>query len=427
MNPANVTAVAEHILQRIRQVQAIVAWPGPPAANVHEAFSDLLDSMGMVEFLLQLAEDYHSTPEAIEQAANRQFGTVLQLAEALTAKGLAPVRQSSPMPKDIPSMQSGGTGKCWLAGGAACLPKTQQSAADINQKISQPQGWLEERAGIQQRRIWDEQDPLTAAAEAGRICLDRAGLAPNALGALLVTSEAPPLLLGLAAAVHQRLGLKANVAALAVGNACNGFLAALWLARDLVGRAGAVLIITVEAPSKFLKLKPGPEGDFAALFGDAAAACLLCDQPIGNQPVELNDIALATDGSGASLLQVTGWNQGSVSVAMMGKALSTRAVRAMAQAAQALAEKHGLDMSQVEAVICHGGNGRMPALVARQLGLAPERVWSETSHTGNLGSASLPVAWALRGPVSGPVLWTAVGAGLTWGAALTGHSSEILQ
>ncbi|HXG11727.1 MAG TPA: 3-oxoacyl-[acyl-carrier-protein] synthase III C-terminal domain-containing protein [Gemmataceae bacterium] len=58
---------------------------------------------------------------------------------------------------------------------------------------------------------------------------------------------------------------------------------------------------------------------------------------------------------------------------------------------------------------------------ARQLGLPPERVWSETPQTGNLGSVTLPVAWATHQPgPTGPVAWAAVGAGLTWGTVITG-------
>ena len=54
-------------------------------------------------------------------------------------------------------------------------------------------------------------------------------------------------------------------------------------------------------------------------------------------------------------------------------------------------------------------------------------VWSQTAHTGNLGSASLPAAWAARpAPADGPVVWTAVGAGLTWGAALFGPAHSRL-
>ena len=50
-----------------------------------------------------------------------------------------------------------------------------------------------------------------------------------------------------------------------------------------------------------------------------------------------------------------------------------------------------------------------------------ERVWSETPRTGNVGAASLPIAWALHEPQpNDPAIWTAVGAGLMWGAALVG-------
>ncbi len=110
---------------------------------------------------------------------------------------------------------------------------------------------------------------------------------------------------------------------------------------------------------------------------------------------------------------------------MDGPALALRAVKAMAEAVEAITARHGIDVGALEAVVCHGGNGRLPALLARQLGLAPERVWSEAGRTGNLGSASLPAAWAAHRPApQGPGAWAAAGAGLTWGAALTGVEWE---
>ena len=72
-------------------------------------------------------------------------------------------------------------------------------------------------------------------------------------------------------------------------------------------------------------------------------------------------------------------------------------------------------------------NSTLPSVpLSGKSGLPPERVRSETAHTGNLGSASLPVAWAASSPApQGPVIWTAVGAGLTWGAALTWFSVRV--
>jgi 3-oxoacyl-[acyl-carrier-protein] synthase III len=67
----------------------------------------------------------------------------------------------------------------------------------------------------------------------------------------------------------------------------------------------------------------------------------------------------------------------------------------------------------------------MPALLARRLGQATERVWSEAARVGNLGAASLPAAWAVHSPSPhGPVAWVAVGAGLMWGATITGAEWE---
>src|SRR5205085_2412560 len=109
----------------------------------------------------------------------------------------------------------------------ACLPETIQLAASINATLFRPPGWLESHAGIHQRRIWADQDPLSAAVQAGRQCLERAELLIEEIGALLVTAEAPPLLTGLAAALHHRLDLRPSTVALEVGGACTGFLAAL--------------------------------------------------------------------------------------------------------------------------------------------------------------------------------------------------------
>ncbi len=102
---------------------------------------------------------------------------------------------------------------------------------------------------------------------------------------------------------------------------------------------------------------------------------------------------------------------------MDGPALASRAVRTLARAAIEMTERHGLKITDLAALVAHGGNGRMPALLARTLGVPPETVWSLAPEAGNLGAASLPAAWALHRPAaSGPIVWVAVGAGLQWGA-----------
>jgi 3-oxoacyl-[acyl-carrier-protein] synthase-3 len=227
------------------------------------------------------------------------------------------------------------------------------------------------------------------------------------------------LLAGLAAALHARLGLPSESAALEIGGACTGFLAALWAARHLLADSTAVLVIAVEVPSRCLALSPTSAAEAAALFGDGAAACLLTAQPMHASSLCLRDILLITDGAAGPLLHVEMAPNRGVELHMDGIALAHRAVRAMAGAVRQLCARNDLTVNQIAAVFAHGGNGPMLDLLARRLDLSPQRVCSETARTGNLGSASLPVAWTARDrSILNPVIWTAAGAGLQWGAAL---------
>jgi 3-oxoacyl-[acyl-carrier-protein] synthase-3 len=427
--------VAARLLDRVRLVQENLGQPTEPLPTPEARFSDLLDSMGMVEFLALVAEDFGVPVEVIEDSVGGRFGTIADLAVALEAAGVAFSQKARPAtapinsPRGEPLLQSrpssgarsSSPAAVWLATTAARLPDQVEPASQINAALGRPEGWLEGHAGIMQRRVWAGQDPLDAAAEAGRACLRKAGVAAEDVDALLVTSEAPPLLAGLASALHHRLGLQVATAALEVGGACTGTLAALWMGQALLSRTSVVLMISVEAAARYLLLQPGPSGEAAALFGDGAAAALLCNQSRGPAAIPLTEIVLGCDGDKHHLIDLRRSESGAIELHLDGGPLSTQAVLTMAQAVQDLLRKYGLQVGDLQAVVAHGGNGRLPALLARKLGLPEERVWSETQRTGNLGSASLPVGWCARSlPLTGPVIWTAVGAGLTWGAALLG-------
>jgi 3-oxoacyl-[acyl-carrier-protein] synthase III len=422
-------ALAARLLRHLRTVQRRMGVQAADDLPERVHFADALDSMGMVEFVALVAEDCCVLPAAIEQSVDRQFTTVAALASSLLAQGLVPDdglgQDNAAPPVAINDASLGGNASAapvlaWLAATAVRLPATIQDAAAVNALLQRAAGWLERHAGIEQRRVWGDQEPLVVAAEAGRECLERAGVATAEVGALLVTSEAPPLLVGQAAALHHRLGLRPCAPALEIGGACTGFVAALWLAQALAARARFILILAVEAASRYLQLRPGAAGEASALFGDAAAAALVSAHPVSGA-IAINDILLCTDGAAGGVLRAERSGIGTVELRMRGIELAGRAIEAMAQSVRQLSDRHRLAVTDLAAVVAHGGNGRMPALLALQLGVPPERVWSDTARTGNLGSASLPAAWAARQNVpAGPVAWAAVGAGISWGGALLG-------
>jgi 3-oxoacyl-[acyl-carrier-protein] synthase-3 len=439
-------AITDRLLSILRKVQQNLGGEVPASGDGDTRFADALDSMGMLEFVATLAEDCGVETETIERCVGQRFTTVAEAANSLHAAGLVPrasakvavsstpslqsepflntlTSQFLPRPHLSPSEAKEARASAWLSSWSMQLPQTVQTAAAINDLIHRPAGWLERHAGIKERRVWGDQNPVDAAAQAGRECLERAQMQGREVGALLVTSEAPPVLIGLATALHHRLGLPSTAVALETGGACNGFLAALWLARTLVAQVGAVLIVSVEAPTRHLQLRPGPSGEGAALFGDAAAAVILTLEAAGQRPTPLVDVRISADGSAGEILRIERSANGIPEICMKGVELASRAIEVMAQSVSEIARSNRLAVADLSAVVAHGGNGRMPALLGRKLWLPPDRIWSETPLTGNLGSASLPVAWATRQPgAKGPVAWTAVGAGLNWGAALLGSA-----
>jgi hypothetical protein len=281
--------MTRHLLFRLNQVRQNLGMEPVPHDDTRAPLADVLDSMAMVEYLALLGEDFGVEPSAIEEAAGHRFGSIADLAAALAVKGIQ--LRSLPSLSDPPQAHSSSAADVssvpgpraapaptpvlhcdsWLVATATRLPKAVQSAAEINRALHRPDGWLEQHAGIRGRHLWRDEDPLAAAAAAGQDCLRQAELNASQVGALLVTSEAPPRLAGVAAAMHQRLGLRAGALALDVGGACTGYLAALRMAQALLPQAGAVLVVAAEAPSHYLRLQPGENGEAAALFGDGVA------------------------------------------------------------------------------------------------------------------------------------------------------------
>src|SRR3954451_18255545 len=87
--PTPAAGLRVYLLSRLRQVQQVLG-AAEPAADAQVRFAEAVDSMGLVEFVALVAEDCGVTPEALEQAAGRRFGTVADLADALAVAGLCP-------------------------------------------------------------------------------------------------------------------------------------------------------------------------------------------------------------------------------------------------------------------------------------------------------------------------------------------------
>jgi 3-oxoacyl-[acyl-carrier-protein] synthase-3 len=167
------------------------------------------------------------------------------------------------------------------------------------------------------------------------------------------------------------------------------------------------------------------------LFGDGAGAVVIEAQEIAGDVAEKEDRGiLAThlhaDGALSDILYVDG-GPGSTGtcghIVMEGKEVFRHAVSLMAEVVEETLEKSGTDAARIDWLVPHQANTRIIEATAKKLGLGMDKVVLTVSRHGNTSAASIPLALAeavndgriMRGDL---LLLEALGAGLTWGAAL---------
>lgn len=309
-----------------------------------------------------------------------------------------------------------------LATGSA-VPTRIVSNEELAPLVGESAAWIEQVSGIQQRHYAAPQETVvdlgTAAAER---CLQAAGLSASALGMLLVSSGSPDRFCpGPASSIAARLGLTTTPALdLPVGSA--GSLIGLTLAMRLAPSSGPVLVLASEVMSR--RVQRTPEGrNTAILFGDAAAAALVSPD---RGFLRLHDAALFTDGTGADILAIEGDQ-----LRMDGGSVILRASRKLPACIADLLGRNGLQPADVPHYLLHQANLNLLLRVAGTLKIPAERLATNIQRYGNTSSASLlllldewhrgvlqPSTSPSTGLPTGPVVFSAFGTGLNWGALL---------
>jgi 3-oxoacyl-[acyl-carrier-protein] synthase-3 len=162
------------------------------------------------------------------------------------------------------------------------------------------------------------------------------------------------------------------------------------------------------------------------LFGDGAGAVVLERVPQrGFLGFELGadgggGIHLSLPGSGSRKLEDASANG---YVHMNGREVFKFATRVLVSSAEAVLERCGVSVEDVDVYVPHQANVRILDHAAQKLGIPRERMVVNVDRYGNTSSGSIPLALAeaqrdgrlTKGDL---VLMTGMGAGLTWGSAL---------
>ncbi|MEM6787642.1 MAG: beta-ketoacyl-ACP synthase III [Myxococcota bacterium] len=322
-------------------------------------------------------------------------------------------------------------------------PSRALDNVELEKLVDTSDDWIATRTGIRRRHVAaDGEVTSDMAAAAGRRALEAAGLSAADLDLIIVGTVTPDTPIpGCAVQVQRKLGAM-DIPAFDIAAACAGFVYGLQIGQQFVttGAARCVLIIGVELLSRALDWK---DRTTCVLFGDGAGAVVLGPSDLdvaGDDGARatgragLLSCGIYTDGSLARALRIPAGGSAvpldaerirarDHKVQMVGNHVFKTAVKNLTSSSAQILKASGLTSAQLDWVVAHQANIRIIHQVAGRLGFPLEKFVINIEEFGNTSSASIPIALdeAVRdGRIEKGhhVLMCALGAGISWGAAL---------
>jgi 3-oxoacyl-[acyl-carrier-protein] synthase III len=319
-----------------------------------------------------------------------------------------------------------------VASVGTAVPERVVTNRDLEQVLDTSDQWIVERTGIRERRIASpEQTVAMLSREASERAMERAGIGPEDLDAIVLATASPDRLLPSTACDLQALLGATNAAAFDVGAACPGFLYALTVSEGLIasGQSRTVLVVGAEKLSTITDFQ---DRSTAILFGDGAGASVV-RRSSGDGRGILSTF-IKSDGRLAPLLYRPGGGaadpisekvvcERSHYMKMAGREVFKAAVLAMAEACDEALSRAGVAAEDVDLLVPHQANLRIIEATAKHAGMPMSKVMVNVDRFGNTSSASIPLALdqaVAEGRVEpgSIVLLVAFGAGFTWGSAV---------
>ena len=310
----------------------------------------------------------------------------------------------------------------------AYVPEYTVTNDDLSKIVDTNDEWISSRSGIRRRHFSKGENTSDLAAKAAEIILKKAGVNAEDVELIVVASVSPDYATpSVSCLVQSKIGA-VNAVAFDIGAACSGFVFGLSVADKFIksGVYKNALVIGSEVLSKYLDFE---DRGTCVLFGDGAGGAFL------ERSEEGGILAEDMGSDGARGLSLTSGFRNVVNpycegerfihsfIEMDGREIFDFATRTVPKSVEALIEKAGISVDDIDIVVPHQANARIVQIVARKLKIPMEKFYLNMEEYGNTSSASIPIAlneMDNKGLIKkgDTVLITGFGAGLTWGSML---------
>ena len=295
-----------------------------------------------------------------------------------------------------------------ITGVGGYVPDYVLTNDELSRMVDTNDEWIMTRIGVKERRILNEEGLGTSymARKAAKQLMQKTGSDPASIDCVIVATTTPDFHFPSTASILcDKLGLK-NAYAI---------------------QAGRELRVIVGA-DKMSSMVNYADRATCPIFGDGAAACMV---EATTEDYGIMDSILRTDGKGLPFLHMKAG--GSVcppsyfTVAnkmhylyQEGRTVFKYAVSNMSDATVQIAERNGLSKDNIDWIVPHQANLRIIDAVASRLEVPLEKVMVNIQRYGNTSAGTLPLClWDYEKQLKkgDNIIFTAFGAGFTWGAA----------
>jgi len=314
-----------------------------------------------------------------------------------------------------------------VVGTGSYLPEKVLTNADMEKMVETSDQWIQDRTGIRERHIAEDNETTCDLAEkAARNAMDAAGVGPEEVDLIVLATTTPDKIFpSTACLVQSRLDIH-GCAAFDVQAVCSGFVYALATADNFIksGAAKCALVIGAETISRIIDWT---DRGTCILFGDGAGAVVL---KASDEPGILST-HLHADGDYEKLLHVPAGiskgfdlvQQGGAYLQMQGNEVFKMAVRTLGRIVDETLEYNNMDRHDIDWLVPHQANTRIISATAKKLDMSMDNVVLTVGEHGNTSAASIPLAFDVavrdgriqKGQI---ILMEGFGGGFTWGSAL---------
>jgi 3-oxoacyl-[acyl-carrier-protein] synthase-3 len=301
---------------------------------------------------------------------------------------------------------------------------------------------IDAKVGIKNRYITDA-DTFASdlAIAAAHKLFETHNISPQTIDFVLLCTQSPDYFLPTTACIIQHaLGIPTQAGALDFNLGCSGYIYGLGLAKGLVDtqQATNVLLLTAETYSKFIHPQ---DKSVRTIFGDAAAATLISNSPVGSPQGSMQAFVYGTDGSGAAnlivpnggmrhpamhqaaTLQPDGNYRSPDNLYMNGSEIFIFTLNSVPKLIQQTLQKAELTLEDIDLVILHQANSFMLETLRKKMNIPTEKFFIFIENCGNTVSSTIPIALCEaiaqgRAGQGSRILLAGFGVGYSWGGCV---------